>query len=149
VPDRPPRLERVFQSYDPPLWFVTFNTYQRRRLLANSSVQSALVRFAEQGVLVGIGVGRYVIMPDHVHLFVRGNLDFSLTQWVRLLKRKLSTEIASAPPHWQHGFFDHLIRHSESYAQKWEYVRQNPVRAGLVSNCEEWQWQGEIVRIEA
>ena len=31
------------------------------------------------------------------------------------------------------GFFDHLIRHSESYSEKWEYVRQNPVRAGLVN----------------
>jgi hypothetical protein len=68
---------------------------------------------------------------------------------VRLLKRCLSKEIAAAPPHWQHGFFDHLLRHSESYAQKWEYVRENPVRAGLVSNSDEWPWQGEIVRLEA
>jgi putative transposase len=149
VPDRPPRLDRVFQCYDPPLWFVTFSTYRRRPLLANSLVKDALTRFAEQGELLGIGVGRYVIMPDHMHLFVRGNLDFSLAQWVRLLKRKLSTKIAAAPPHWQSGFFDHLIRHSESYAQKWEYVRQNPVRAGLVSNCDKWPWQGEIVRLEA
>jgi putative transposase len=149
VPDRPPRLGRIFQSYDPPLWFVTFNTYRRRRLLANNDVQNALTRFAGQGECLGIGVGRYVIMRDHVHLFVRGNLGFSLTQWVRLLKRCLSKELATAPPHWQHGFFDHLIRHSESYAQKWEYVRENPVRVGLVSNSDEWPWQGEIVRLEA
>ena len=32
----------------------------------------------------------------------------------------------------QEGFFDHLLRSYESYAQKWEYVRENPVRAGLV-----------------
>jgi putative transposase len=88
-------------------------------------------------------------MPDHVHLFVRGNLDFSLRQWVRILKRVLSKAISSAPPPWQQGFFDRLIRHRESYAEKWEYVRQNPVRAGLVHNPEEWPWQGEIVRLEA
>jgi hypothetical protein len=46
-------------------------------------------------------------------------------------------------------FFDHLIRHSESYAEKWEYVRQNPVRARLVKDPDEWPWQGEIVRLEA
>ena len=97
----------------------------------------------------GIGLGRYVIMPDHVHLFVRGNLDFSLKQWVRMLKRDLSSAIPVMPPHWQSGFFDHLIRHSESYAEKWEYVRQNPVRAGLVTNADDWRWQGEIVRLEA
>jgi hypothetical protein len=31
-------------------------------------------------------------------------------------------------PHWQKGFFDHVIRSEESYDQKWLYVRDNPVR---------------------
>jgi putative transposase len=66
-----------------------------------------------------------------------------------MLKRALSKAITYAPPHWQEGFFDHLIRHGESYAEKWEYVRLNPVRAGLVQDPEEWPWQGEIVRLEA
>jgi hypothetical protein len=47
------------------------------------------------------------------------------------------------------SFFDHVIRHSESYSEKWEYVRQNPVRAGLATNADDWRWQGEIVRLEA
>jgi putative transposase len=149
MPDRPLRLHQIFQWYDPPLYFVTFNTHKRRKLLANAGVHKALIHFAQEGQLRGIGLGRYVIMPDHIHLFVRGNLDFSLKQWVRILKRVLSKAISSAPPHWQQGFFDHLIRHSESYAEKWEYVRQNPVRARLVEEPEEWLWQGEIVRLEA
>jgi REP element-mobilizing transposase RayT len=87
-------------------------------------------------------------MPDHVHLFVRGSLDFTLRQWVRMLKRALSSTIPAVPPHLQKGFFDHLIRHSESYAAKWEYVRQNPVRAGLVHNAGKWPWQREVTRLE-
>ncbi len=71
-----------------------------------------------------------------------------LQQWVRVLKGCLSKSIRTARPHWQKGFFDHLIRHSESYAEKWEYVCQNPVRAGLVAVAEDWQWQGEIGRLE-
>ena len=86
-------------------------------------------------------------MPDHIHLFVSGTQDFLLTQWVRLLKRSLSKVILAPTPHWQRGFFDHLIRHGESYSEKWEYVRQNPVRAGLVATTEDWPWKGEIVRI--
>jgi putative transposase len=149
MPNRPPRLDRVFQYYDPPLYFVTFNTHKRRKLLANAHVHAALIRFAHEGEVRGIAVGRYVIMPDHIHLFVRGNLDFTLRQWVRMLKRALSSTIPVAPPHWQKGFFDHLVRHGESYADKWEYVRQNPVRAGLVPQPDEWPWQGEVVRLEA
>jgi REP element-mobilizing transposase RayT len=149
VPDRPPRLRLVFQKYDPPLYFMTFNTHQRRKLLANAQVHSRLIEFAKLGEQRGIAVGRYVIMPDHIHLFVRGGIDFVLTQWTRMLKRRLSMAISTPLPHWQKGFFDHLIRHSESYAQKWEYVRQNPVRAGLANDPCAWLWQGEIATLEA
>jgi len=45
--------------------------------------------------------------------------------------------------------FDHLIRHRESYTEEWEYVRENPVRACLVQDADEWPWQGEIVKLEA
>jgi REP-associated tyrosine transposase len=89
-------------------------------------------------------------MPDHVHLFVRGRDDFQLGPWVGMLKQALATHIALAgtSPMWQGGFFDHLLRSDESYAQKWNYVRENPVRAGLVTNAEDWPYSGEIVLID-
>jgi putative transposase len=149
MPDSPPRLESIFQSYDPPLFFVTFNTHHRSRTLANDDVHAHFIEFAHAGLRRGVAVGRYVIMPDHVHLFVRGSADIRLTQWVRLLKRTLSEAIKAEQPHWQKGFFDHLIRHSESYSQKWDYVSQNPLRAGLVTNAQDWPWQGEIEILEA
>jgi hypothetical protein len=36
------------------------------------------------------------------------------------------------------------LRSVESYSQKWDYVKENPVRAGLVKTSDEWPWQGEI-----
>ena len=45
---------------------------------------------------------------------------------------------------WQRGFFDHILRSNESYSEKWNYVRDNPIRAGLVSNADEWNYAGEI-----
>jgi hypothetical protein len=47
-------------------------------------------------------------------------------------------------PHWEKDFFDHVMRSEESYEQKWLYVRENPVRAGLVKRWEDWSYQGEI-----
>jgi hypothetical protein len=49
---------------------------------------------------------------------------------------------------WQPGFFDHILRSDESYAEKWNYVRDNPVRAGLVKDADKWPYQGEVVRID-
>lgn len=87
-------------------------------------------------------------MPDHVHLFVAfapGSL--SLSDWMRALKRTLAKHWSARGvegPHWQKGFFDHVLRSEESFEQKWRYVFQNPVRAGLVTKAEEWPDQGEI-----
>jgi putative transposase len=148
VPNTPPRLSLIFQAYDPPLYFVTFNSRRRRKLLANAAVHEALVQFGSVGAERGIAIGRYVIMPDHIHLFARGNDDCPLGQWMRLLKRRLSQAMAAEKPHWQKGFFDHVIPHGESYNKKWNYVRDNPVRAGLVRSADEWPWQGELARLE-
>ena len=83
-------------------------------------------------------------MPDHIHFFVRNGSEMKISQWIRLLKRELSKEIDGAMPHWQRGFFDHVLRSSESYSAKWEYVRENPVRANLVQERNAWLWQGEL-----
>ncbi len=148
MPNRPPRLDRLFPTHTEPLYFVTFNTHGRAALLATPAVHERFIAFAREAERRGIAVGRYVILPDHLHLFVRGGSDFVLAEWVRMLRRGLSSAITAPLPHWQEGFFDHLVRHDESYAAKWEYVRQNPVRAGLSATPEAWPCQGEIVLID-
>ena len=45
---------------------------------------------------------------------------------------------------WQREFFDHVLRSSESYSEKWNYVRENPVRAGFVKSADDWPYAGEI-----
>ena len=90
-------------------------------------------------------------MPDHVHLSVRGPDDFQLGCWIGMLKQSLGKEIErTATSHviGQRGFFDHLLRSDESYAQKWNYVRDNPVRAGFVTKADDWRYSGDIVLIE-
>ncbi len=87
--DTPPRLPAVFQSYDPPLYLVTFNTLLRRPLLACDAVHQAFRESAERGLSFNVAIGRYVLMPDHVHLFVRNGRDMSLSRWESGLKQRL------------------------------------------------------------
>jgi REP-associated tyrosine transposase len=147
-PNKPKRLAYVFQTYDPPLYFVTICTWKRLELLASEAVHASFVEYCQNNLQRGIIVGRYVLMPDHLHLFARISRQFRLSDFVRLMKQHLSKELNAQghlAPHWQPGFFDHLIRHSESYAQKWRYVGENPVRAGLGDS---WPFQGEVARID-
>ena len=41
-----------------------------------------------------------------------------------------------------------MLRNDESMSQKWNYIRENAVRAGLVERAEDWPYQGEIVPID-
>jgi REP element-mobilizing transposase RayT len=147
---RPPRLGRVFATN--PLYFVTFCTHERQRFLAKDEVHTAFVLFAKRAEeTFNVAVGRYVIMPDHVHLFVRGDCNFRLGPWIGALKQalaKAATLSQAKGQIWEEGFFDHVLRSNESYSQKWNYVRENPVRAGLVKLAADWPLQGEIPHID-
>jgi REP element-mobilizing transposase RayT len=123
----------------------------RRNIPSLEAAQKALLLYGTRATKeFNVALGRYVIMPDHLHLFVRGDQCLVLASWVKGLKRAMLKvlPIECRRSFWQPGFFDHLLRNDESYGQKWEYVRQNPVRAGLVKFAKDWPYQGEVVRID-
>ncbi len=76
-----------------------------------------------------------LLMPDHRHMLVGVPSDANLSNLVRDFKR-ITAKIARI--HWQRNFFDHRLRHDESEAEKFEYIRRNPVRAGLIRAEDEW-----------
>ena len=73
---------------------------------------------------------------------------WALGRWVMTWKsvsaRQIVVARCAAAPVWQRDYFDRYLRTAESYGEKWDYVRFNPVRAGLVSQPEEWPYQGVI-----
>lgn len=145
------RLERLYTTS--PVYFITTCTFARRRCLDNDPVHRAFVDFSKRASQHRIWVGRYVLMPDHLHLFVAFAPHAPpLSEWMKALKRSLARTLSRArvpAPYWQKGFFDHVLRSEESYNLKWTYVRENPVRAALVWDADEWPYQGEINRLDA
>ena len=147
------RLRRLETTYERrPIYFVTACTAERRPLLANELVHESFVLFARNAATRGAWVGCYVLMPDHLHLFVVIEDDrVRLSEWIRSLKNSISKVLRAEDepsPHWQKGFFDHIMRGSESCSQKWDYVRANPIRAGLVERPEDWPYAGEVHQLE-
>jgi putative transposase len=146
MPDRLRRPEIIYQ--DSPIYFVTACTAGRRKLLADKTIHQAFEEFANSSPNYGAWLGSYVLMPDHFHLFVAIDSErMSLSAWLKSLKGTLSSNFrgkGETPPYWQKGFFDHILRSSESYSQKWNYVRENPVRTGLTGSWDEWPYRGEM-----
>jgi len=125
--------------------FVTVCTVKRRAILASPRIHQTIVS-AWGGASTWL-VGRYVVMPDHIHFFCapNGNDIPSLERWIRYWKSIVTKGIgAKGGDVWQRDHWDRQLRSVESYADKWEYVRRNPVRHGYCDNPDEWPYQGEL-----
>ncbi len=136
------------QGRTPVLLFVTVCTRNRDSLLANESARECILnawKKADNWL-----VGRYVIMPDHLHFFCSPakNPYPDYHAWLRYWK----SEVARHWPYptenlWQREGWDTQLRNSDSYSEKWSYVRNNPVRKNLVSHADAWPFQGEINKL--
>jgi REP element-mobilizing transposase RayT len=133
-----------------PLVFLTVCAAGRARLLAHQRVHLALQEVWKQSAeRNGWFVGRYVIMPDHVHLFAMpAQTAWPLHRWVALWKSTVARRMVAAglgaAPIWQRDYFDRFLRSADSYSAKWDYVKNNPVRAGLADDADAWPFQGVI-----
>lgn len=76
-----------------------------------------------------------VIMPDHLHFIASVNLDLGPTRCITAWKRYQTRALKLS---FQSGYFEHRIRNDAEYAEKADYIRNNPVRRGLVD--EPWKW---------
>ena len=126
--------------------FVTICTRERRKRLANAAVHVALLKAwstADRWM-----IGAYVLMPDHIHFFCSPTHEECVIEpWITFWKREFRRELGASAPPFQSDGFHHRLRGEESYSEKWEYVRANPVRAGLVKKPEDWPYQGVITEL--
>ena len=136
----PPRMTVTLPLEVSEFYFLTLCVDGRRPVLANaqfSEILSGLLDRLDHWVHEA-----WVIMPDHVH-FLMGpkSRHLNLSDWSHYVKRITRKEFPGDWK-WQKGVFDHLLRSWESGGSAWSYLRDNPVRAGLVENWWEWPYFG-------
>ena len=142
-PAHPPPIPRGNQ---PIILFVTVCSDKQKPILANPETSAVILqawRVADHWL-----VGRYVILPDHIHLFCAPGRHEPLPvqKWAAFWKSKASNHWPHSEQHpiWQADCWDTQLRRGENYSVKWDYVRNNPVRHGLVASAEDWPYQGEL-----
>jgi len=139
----PSHLPNVERKNQPVIIFLTVCTKNRQPRLANQGVHQVLQDYWLKST--SWLVGRYVILPDHVHLFCSPYENIPLERWVGYWKNSAARTLKTDDrPLWQRDFWDTQLRSSESYEAKWEYVRYNPVRHRLCVMAADWPYQGEI-----
>jgi putative transposase len=134
-------LERWNQ---PTVIFLTVCTKGHKSVLASDGMHRFLVE-AWNGARQWV-VGRYLIMPDHIHLFCSPAIHGteSVQQWTAFWKRLVSVRVPQHKPLWQRDCWDTQLRHVSHYDEKWQYVVMNPVRKNLIGKPGDWPFQGEL-----
>lgn len=164
-PIHPPPVER---PNEPIILLVTLTIIPRIPILNNAVLHDAFLHGCNAADTWSVGY--YMIMPDHIHLFASpAKLPrISIKRWTGYLKECITKQLhrtgsqlegeaapsraspsRPAPNHhstwrWQPDCWDTQMCSQTHYHDKWEYVRQNPVRQNLVTQPEAWPWQGSL-----
>jgi putative transposase len=140
----PPRASSNLDQI-PTLVFLTGCTDRRRRWLANDANHQLLKNVWLEST--AWAVGTYILMPDHLHLFVWPYRQVTgFDHWVRYWKSLFTRRSRNRFRHWQPNCFHHRIRSCESADSKLVYMLANPVRAGLIARAEDWPYRGELFK---
>lgn len=126
--------------------FVTISTKNRKPWLATNVYHDLLQdvwRNADRWL-----VGRYVLMPDHIHFFSAPNdPEFSFENWMRYWRSQFTKRNPNREHLLQSDYWDRRLRKGESYNIKRDYVRENTVRKGLANRSEDWPFAGELFEL--
>lgn len=139
---RLPHLQRDDKPH-----FVTFCTFQRWQLPETARQIAMTSCLHDNGTRYDLLVA--VVMPDHVHMILVPLVDEKQRTWempeIMDALKGASAHLINISLHrhglvWQQESFDHVLRSSESLDAKIQYIRDNPVRRGLVASSGEYRW---------
>lgn len=94
----------------------------------------------------------WVVMPNHVHLLVDINSEWSLEQvlhsWKSYSAHEINRMTFQAGQVWEAEYWDRAIRDERHYLAAVTYIHENPVKAGLVECAEDWPWSSARLWME-
>jgi len=90
-----------------------------------------------------------VVLPDHVHVLAQplcrddgGAFDLGeiLHSIKRFSARKINQARGITGSLWQDERYDRIIRDEAEFLEKWQYIRNNPLKTGLALFPEDYPW---------
>jgi REP element-mobilizing transposase RayT len=87
-------------------------------------------------------------MPDHAHLLLQPLAEWNLAKFFQGMKgftaRQINTWSERKGTFWQDESFDHLVRNERDWLDKFTYIHDNPVKAGLVSRPQDYPFSSLV-----
>jgi putative transposase len=120
------------------------NLFQRQEVA--ELMVSTLLKYRDAGEFE---LHEYVVMPDHLHVLLSIQDQQPLSRAVQLIKGGFSYAVREngimMRAVWQQRYHDRRVRDANEFAEMAQYIRQNPVRRGLVGRAEEYPYSSAKV----
>ncbi len=122
--------------------FITFSCYHRLPYLNTPDSKTTVEAILEQTRdRHSACIYAYVLMPEHVHLLINEPPAILLAQFLKSFKQTTSRKLkGDRDQFWQDRYFDRNVRGKDTRSDTMHYIHQNPVKRGLVTSPEQYQW---------
>jgi putative transposase len=125
------------------VYFITASTFQKQSLFQSDRFSlpfiETLLNYRLQRKYL---LHEFVVMPNHFHLLLTPTL--TLERAIQLIKGGFSyrarKELGFGGEIWQPSYYDRRVRDVEEYINFKYYMRQNPVKRGVVKTPEEYTY---------
>jgi putative transposase len=129
-----------------------FVTFRARESLGRVLADEALACIVEEAFWFGHEeryiLNAYVVMPNHAHLLMTPLAGWSLSRILQGIKgytaREINKGLGRTGAFWQDEYFDHLVRNEADWVDKFNYIHNNPVSAGLVEKPENYPFSSLV-----
>jgi putative transposase len=124
-------------------YFLTTNTENKAAIFGDSrNCKILLVTLEYFKLVLDYRLYGFCIMPDHLHLVIHPVGIYNFSYIMKMIKgsftRRLNKVDGKIGKIWQKGFYDECIRDSLHLLRVLEYMHNNPLKAGLVHEPEQY-----------
>ena len=151
IPHRRPSPECVAAGER--TFFVTACTWGGRSLLQSKNAAELFIRtLRDYRAAEKYRLHEFVVMPDHFHILITVGAEWTIERAIQLVKGgfafRAGKELGFKAPVWQKGFSEIRVLDAETFENQREYVRNNPVAAGLAPTAEAYAYSSACGRGE-
>ena len=137
-----PNDELTITKRNLPHWFINnsvyFITFRTKKITLSEEERCSVLRHIVEGNNKYYTLFVAVVMPDHCHLIVKPDKNYSLSRILKGIKgvtaRNINKIRCKKGSLWLDESFDRIIRNEEELKEKMEYILFNPVKKGLIED---------------
>jgi putative transposase len=134
-------------------FFITSSIADKRNLLQSDRSAQLFIRTLYEYRAQGkFRLHEFVVMPDHFHLLLTIDAGMTIERAVQFVKGgfafRAGKEFGFRAPVWQKGFSDARVWNARGFAQMRDYIHDNPVKRGLVTEAGKYPYSSASGRYE-